>query len=251
MHSRLCGNCFSLYPSKLWSHLSTSEELLDAAYRWRLTLEKRGCERMLAAGAHGIAQAMVLSFGALKFSHQHLEFDTHPNELHRSVSFLMIRFQRHKYTCCLFRRDYFFQGIAFNNATRANIWVEVGTDNKASLFVSVNHSGRGPKRQFFACDAACLDSPVELGSDGLAWTGLELLFFYAPVNFSEDRIQFPVKLTNPVTPILYIAADKQHLEDLKHTIHVKEVAEGKKCSAVKPYRYQSSKCVQLLRTNTT
>lgn len=37
---------------------------------------------------------------------------------------------------------------------------------------------------------------------------------------------FPVKLTDPVTGILYVTFDKKHMEDLKHTIHVKEVSEG-------------------------
>lgn len=37
---------------------------------------------------------------------------------------------------------------------------------------------------------------------------------------------FPVKLTDPVTGILYLTYDKQHMEDLKHAIHVKEVLEG-------------------------
>lgn len=37
---------------------------------------------------------------------------------------------------------------------------------------------------------------------------------------------FPVKLTDPFTGILYLTYDKKHMEDLKHTIHVKEVLEG-------------------------
>lgn len=37
---------------------------------------------------------------------------------------------------------------------------------------------------------------------------------------------FPVKLTEPLTAILYITADKEHIEELQHVIHVKEVAEG-------------------------
>jgi len=39
-------------------------------------------------------------------------------------------------------------------------------------------------------------------------------------------LTFPVKLTDPLTPILYITSDKQHMEDLKHAIHVKEIVEG-------------------------
>lgn len=37
---------------------------------------------------------------------------------------------------------------------------------------------------------------------------------------------FPVKLTEPITAILYITQDKEHIEELRHAIHVKEVAEG-------------------------
>lgn len=37
---------------------------------------------------------------------------------------------------------------------------------------------------------------------------------------------FPVKLTEPLTAILYITQDKEHIEELRHAIHVKEVAEG-------------------------
>ena len=39
---------------------------------------------------------------------------------------------------------------------------------------------------------------------------------------------FPVKLTDPLTPILYITCDKQHMEDLRHAIHFKEIKEGNK-----------------------
>jgi len=39
-------------------------------------------------------------------------------------------------------------------------------------------------------------------------------------------MQFPVKLTDPQTAILYITYDRQHMEDLKHAIHVKDIVEG-------------------------
>lgn len=37
---------------------------------------------------------------------------------------------------------------------------------------------------------------------------------------------FPVKLTEPLTAILYITQDREHIEELRHAIHVKEVAEA-------------------------
>lgn len=43
---------------------------------------------------------------------------------------------------------------------------------------------------------------------------------------SQEKKKFPVKLTEPLTAILYIASDKEHIEELRHAIHVKEVVEG-------------------------
>ena len=37
----------------------------------------------LNSGAEGALQSMVLSFGGLKFTSEHLEFNTHPQDLHR------------------------------------------------------------------------------------------------------------------------------------------------------------------------
>ncbi|KAB7497612.1 Uncharacterized protein Anas_00137 [Armadillidium nasatum] len=42
--------------------------------------------------------------------------------------------------------------------------------------------------------------------------------------FRPEPLMFPIKLTQPLTAILYITSDKVHMEELKHTIHVKEVA---------------------------
>jgi hypothetical protein len=45
--------------------------------------------------------------------------------------------------------------------------------------------------------------------------------------FRPQKKMFPVKLTDPVTAILYVTYDKQHMEELRHTIHLKEIVEGK------------------------
>lgn len=45
--------------------------------------------------------------------------------------------------------------------------------------------------------------------------------------YRQNRREFPVKLTEPLTAILYITEDKQHMEEIHHAIHVKEVVEGK------------------------
>ncbi|CAE1324617.1 unnamed protein product [Acanthosepion pharaonis] len=98
-------------------------------------------------------------------------------------------------------RDYFFRRINYGNNTHLNISVIVGQDNKANLYVSLDRNDR----PYYACDAGCIDPPVSL---------------------SKRWAQFPVKLTEPITSILYITADKQHMEELKHAIHVREIAEA-------------------------
>ncbi|GAB6026641.1 hypothetical protein CHUAL_013048 [Chamberlinius hualienensis] len=170
----------TLQASTLWSHLSSIEDIINVVSLWKLTLEKQGCSTMLKAGAEGVLQAVVLSFGAFKFSNHHLEFCTHPKDLHR---------------------DYYFRQINYQNGTQLNISVILGTDNKAVMYVSLQGSGKN----YYACDGGCLDAPIQLGS---------------------EKKQFPVKLTDPPTAILYITSDKKHMEELKHTIHVQEVGEA-------------------------
>lgn len=164
----------------LWKPLNTLTNLNAVASVWLLTLEKQGCHNLLKAGASGVNQAMILSFGSLRFSNQHLEYNIHPSQLHR---------------------DFLFRRINYGNMTHVNISVIVQDDNKAAIFVALDRSDK----TYYACDAGCLDSPVPLG---------------------PYRKYFPVKLTEPLTAILYITADKQHMEDLRHAIHLKEVVEA-------------------------
>lgn len=100
-------------------------------------------------------------------------------------------------------RDYFIRRVRYSNTTTVNVTMKVGEDYKASIFVTLDKhlSSRG---DFYACDAGCLDSPIRITT--------------------EHESQLPVKLTDPPTSILYITSDKQHIDELKHTIHVKEVA---------------------------
>lgn len=95
----------------------------------------------------------------------------------------------------------FSRRIFYGNGTHLNISVNVGEDNKAVLQVALDRSDK----DYYACDAGCLDTPVEL---------------------APSAKQFPVKLTDPVTSILYITSDLKHVEELRLSIHVKEVLEG-------------------------
>ncbi|KAJ8711212.1 hypothetical protein PYW07_008454 [Mythimna separata] len=164
----------------LWKPLNSLSNLNSVSSVWLLTLEKQGCHNLLKAGASGVNQAMILSFGSLRFSNQHLEYNIHPSKLHR---------------------DFLFRRLNYGNMTHVNISVIVQEDNKAAIFVALDRSDK----TYYACDAGCLDSPVQLG---------------------PYRKYFPVKLTEPLTAILYVTADKQHMEDLRHAIHVKEVVEA-------------------------
>lgn len=176
--------CYSSYHTlqaeNLWKGLSTLSEINDVVSRWILTLEKQGCHSLVKAGALGVAQAMVLSFGGLRFSKQHLEFNIHPKDLHRDLD---------------------FRRLSYGNSSHVNISVVVQEDNHAVLYVALDRSDKN----YYACDGGCLDKPVQLG---------------------PEKIQFPVKLTDPVTAILYVTYDRQHMEDLRHAIHVKEIVEA-------------------------
>ncbi|KAK8389936.1 hypothetical protein O3P69_012861 [Scylla paramamosain] len=173
------GGHQTLQAEKLWSTLNTIEDVNTVVGLWMVTLEKQGCHQLVRAGANGIMQAMILSFGGLRFKNQHLEFTTHPRDLHR---------------------DYYFRRVSYGNATHLNLSVVVQEeDYKAVIHAALDRSDRN----YYACDAGCLDPPVEL---------------------KPERQTFPVKLTHPLTALLYITSDRAHMEELKDTIHVREIA---------------------------
>ena len=173
--------CYSgirtLQARNLWTPLTSLNGVDTVVSYWLLNLEKNGCHNLVKAGADGVMQAMVLSLPGLKFSNHHLELNVHPRELHRDLT---------------------VRRVNYGNETHINISVHVMEDNKAAMFLSLDKRDR----DYYACDAGCLDPPVKLG---------------------PDPSQFPVKLTEPVTAILYVTADHEHMNDLKHTIHVVEV----------------------------
>jgi hypothetical protein len=176
--------CYSGNPTlqapNLWTPLSDSESVARVVKLWLLTLEKNGCGNLLSAGAEGTLEAMILSFVSMQFHQNHLEMGIHPKELHR---------------------DYFIRRIRYSNNTFINVTMTVGQDYHASIYVILDQK---PAVKLLACDAGCLDPPVELTSDSLT--------------------RFPVKITEPLTPILYMTHDRQHVLELKDAIHVKEVA---------------------------
>lgn len=98
-------------------------------------------------------------------------------------------------------RDYLFRRVSYGNVTHLNVSVMVGEDNRAVLGVALDRSDS----VYYACDAGCLDAPVPL---------------------SQSYTSFPVKLTKPLTAVLYITSDHQHMQDLRSALHVHEVDEA-------------------------
>ncbi|XP_043278837.1 uncharacterized protein KIAA2013 homolog isoform X2 [Venturia canescens] len=98
-------------------------------------------------------------------------------------------------------RDYLFRRISYGNVTHLNISVTVGDDNRAILGVALDRSDS----TYFACDAGCLDDPVPL---------------------TQSYTNFPVKLTKPLTAILYVTSDYQHMQVLRNVLHVHAVDEA-------------------------
>ncbi|KAK2494198.1 hypothetical protein MC885_003850 [Smutsia gigantea] len=178
-------HCFSghatMHAENLWpGRLSSVQQILQLSDLWKLTLQKRGCKGLVKVGAPGILQGMVLSFGGLQFTENHLQFQADPDVLHNS---------------------YALHGIRYKN-DHINLAVLADAEGKPYLHVSVE--ARGQPVKIYACEAGCLDEPVELTS--------------APQGHT-----FSVMVTQPITPLLYISTDLMHLQDLRHTLHLKAI----------------------------
>lgn len=178
-------HCFSghatMHAENLWpERVSSAAHILQLVTLWTLTLQKRGCKVLVAAGAHGVMQGMVLSFGGLQFTENHLQFQADPDVLHNS---------------------YALRGIHYNQDL-LSLAVLLDVDGKPFLHVSVKPQEKPVK--LYACEAGCMNEPVELTSELKGHT-------------------FPVMVTQPITPLLYISTDLQHLQDLRHTLHLKAI----------------------------
>ncbi|XP_033898313.3 uncharacterized protein KIAA2013 homolog isoform X2 [Acipenser ruthenus] len=178
-------HCFSghatMHAENLWpSQVSGVAHILQLVNLWNLTLQKRGCKALVAAGVHGVMQGMVLSFGGLQFTENHLQFQADPDVLHNSYS---------------------LRGLHYNKDS-INLAVLLDTEGKPFLHLSVKPQDKQVK--LYACEAGCMNEPVELTSE------------------VKGHV-FPVMVTQPITPLLYISTDLTHLQDLRHTLHLKAI----------------------------
>lgn len=180
-------HCFSghatMHAQNLWpGQLASVPHILQLSDLWRLTLHKRGCTGLVKAGAPGILQGMVLSFGGLQFTENHLQFQADPDVLHNS---------------------YALRGIRYKGG-HVNLAVLADAEGKPYLHVSVVPEAAGATGQIYACEAGCLEEPVELSA-------------------APQGHRFPVMVTQPITPLLYISTDLTHLQELRHTLHLKAI----------------------------
>ncbi|XP_055515225.1 uncharacterized protein KIAA2013 homolog [Leucoraja erinacea] len=178
-------HCFTghatMHAENLWpARIADVAHLLQLSNLWRLTLQKRGCKTLVGAGAHGMMQGMVMSFGGLQFTENHLQFQADPSVLHNS---------------------YLLRGIHYNKDL-INLAVLLDGDEKPFLHVSVKPQEKQVK--LYGCEAGCMNDPVELTAELKGHT-------------------FPVMVTRPITPLLYISTDLTHLQALRHTLHLKAI----------------------------
>ncbi|VDM13047.1 unnamed protein product, partial [Wuchereria bancrofti] len=92
-------------------------------------------------------------------------------------------------------REITVKNLSYSPDTKISISVHLSSSNRPYFMISSNS-------QVFACDAACLNYPIAIG---------------------RSNVHIPIKITKPATPILYISHNKNHLEQLRGTIHVVEV----------------------------
>jgi hypothetical protein len=137
-------NCYQSFSTldiqKLWKLPMNEIELAGLTSIWMLTLQKHGCWSLVQMGASGILQAIVLSIGGLRFSNHHLDLNLNPKKIHR---------------------DYQFRNINYANLSLITIEIEVGNDNHAQIYVTLNDL-IDTSHNFYACDAGCIDPSVHL-----------------------------------------------------------------------------------------
>ena len=150
-------------------------------------------------GAEGLLQAVVLSFAGLQFTSEHLALGTDAEVLHNEIGLSNIRLI---YPCS--------KGLAgdctlkilfrYRNSTVDIFLKKQGDEDLPEIYVTRRELKKYAE-SLFACEAGCIMKLEQLGS-------------------SETK--FPIFLTSPPTPILYISHLKEHLELLQHTLHVRE-----------------------------
>ncbi|XP_039262804.2 uncharacterized protein KIAA2013 homolog isoform X1 [Styela clava] len=132
-HSTISGK-------SLWSHVTSVEDVANLQRLWSLTLSKHQCKSLVSEGAEGLLQAMLLSFGGLKFTENDLRFGPDPEVLHNDIS---------------------FHRLIYRNDT-LDISVKRARDSTGTPVIMVALRDH-PKIPLYACEAGCVRDAVELG----------------------------------------------------------------------------------------
>uniref|UniRef100_H2YSH6 Uncharacterized protein n=1 Tax=Ciona savignyi TaxID=51511 RepID=H2YSH6_CIOSA len=92
-----------------------------------------------------------------------------------------------------------FQSLMYRNNT-INVAIKANEESSTPVIeVSLRDRSKVP---LYACEGGCLN-PVQ--------------------QLNQQSRRFPIFVTDPSTPILYISHDKKHLAEVKHTLHLKSI----------------------------
>ncbi|XP_031550288.1 uncharacterized protein KIAA2013 homolog [Actinia tenebrosa] len=98
------------------------------------------------------------------------------------------------HTSVTFRHIHLYKGIFIN----VSVIINDHTGHAEKLFIQAKGNEKTP---LYACEAGCQYEPVEL---------------------SSSSVVFPVRMTKPVTPILYISKKKGQLQNIKKNVFIKD-----------------------------
>ncbi|KAK3726969.1 hypothetical protein QZH41_014712 [Actinostola sp. cb2023] len=102
------------------------------------------------------------------------------------------------HTSVTFRHIHLYKGIYIN----VSVIINEHTGHAEKLVIKSNLGD--DKTPLYACEAGCQYEPVQLGL---------------------TQVVFPVRMTKPVTPILYISKSKSQLENIKKNVFIKDAHE--------------------------
>lgn len=129
----------TFHGDSLWRRVTSVQGALELQRRWTLTLRKNQCKSLVSEGAEGILQAMLLSFGGLRFTESDLRLNMDPFVLHNNIA---------------------FHRLIYRNDT-ISISIKRGTGEQSPVIsVALEEVAR---IKLYACEAGCIHDPVELG----------------------------------------------------------------------------------------
>lgn len=130
----------TIHGHSLWRDVTSVEDVTNLQRLWSLTLSKNQCKSLVSEGAEGLLQAMLLSFGGLKFTENDLRFGPDPEVLHNDIS---------------------FHRLIYRNDT-VDISVKRAKDETGTPVIMVALRDH-PKIPLYACEAGCVRDAVQLG----------------------------------------------------------------------------------------